>query len=112
MRKFDYRVPRFTVDFPVRVTQGGLTQLGRCKEISSEGMKVVLREPFSPDSFCAAHFDCEDLSFKMPVRVIHSGADSGGLKFIFESDDQRDAVGRLMEFLATPKPCTSLALLR
>ena len=110
MRKFGYRVPRFAVDFPVKMTQGNSTQFGRCKEISTEGMKVAIREPFSADSFCAAHFESEELSFKLPVRVIHSGPDSGSLKFIYESNDQRDAVTRLVQCLATPQPCTSLAL--
>lgn len=94
------------------MTQGSSTQFGRCKEISTEGMKVAIQEPFSANSFCAAHFESEELSFKLPARVVHSGPDSGGLKFIYESDDQRDAVTRLVERLATPQPCTSLTLFR
>ena len=112
MRKFDYRSPRLTVDLPVRMTQGSTTHHGRCREISAEGMKVELQDPLVQGTSCAAHFDCEDLSFRLLARIVHPGPDSCGVKFVYESDRQRQTAVQLVKLLAAPVPCTALALLR
>ena len=100
MRKFDYRVPRFLVDFPVRLTLEDATQFGRCLEISTEGMKLEVREHLSTDSCGAVHLSYKNLSLDLPVRVANSGPTYDGLRFIFETDEQREDVVRLVALLA------------
>jgi PilZ domain len=102
MRKFNYRVPRFPVDLPVRLTFNTSIQVGRCTEISTEGMKMEVHEPLSPDSSGTVHLNYQGITLDVAVRVAHSSSSHEGLRFVFESDEQRDEVTRLVEILAAP----------
>jgi len=108
MRKFRFRAPRFPVDLPVSVTQEGATRLGRCLEISLEGMKVELEDQFAPNSDGAVEIDLDDLQLRLPFRVVYSVANTRGLKFTIETRKQREAVSDLVSSLSVPRPCTSL----
>ena len=110
MRKFRYRAPRFSADFPVRLSQGDFNQLARCKEISALGMKLELERPLNPDSHGTVHLCLEDFSFSVPFQTTSSQTLHGGIRFVYESEEQRHAVLRLVASLAGPKSCTSLAL--
>ena len=103
MRKFNYRVPRFSVDFPVRLTFNESIQVGRCTEISTEGMKLEVREPLCPDSAGSAHISLEGVTLDVAVRVAHSSSSHDGVRFVFESDEQRDEVTRLVGILSGPQ---------
>jgi|SRR5579872_1970510 len=103
MRKFDYRAPRFPVDFPVRLSIDGSTQPGRCVEISTEGMKLELREPLAPDSNGVVRFGFQDVSLELAVRVAHSGVSFDGVKFVYETDEQRDEINRMVARLTSPQ---------
>jgi hypothetical protein len=85
--------------------------MARCKEISELGMKLELNSPLPPGSRGALHLAYEDFSFGLSFLVTNSRADIGGIRFIYESDQQRNAVLRLVECLTAAKPCTSLALI-
>jgi hypothetical protein len=100
MRKFNYRVPRFPVDVPVRLAFDELIQAGRCREISTEGMKVEVRQPLSPDSCGTVQISYQGVALELTVRVAHSSSSHDGVKFVYESDEQRDDVIRLVELLA------------
>jgi hypothetical protein len=110
MRRFDYRVPRISIDLPILLTLGGSTRNGRCKEISIDGMKVELTEPVSPGSSGTVDLSYEGLSLMLPVRVARSEPDWGAVQFVYESKEQRDAVARFVAFLTGPRPCTSLTI--
>jgi hypothetical protein len=112
MRKFDYRAPRFLVDLPIRLTFEDSMQDGRCSEISTEGMKVELRQPLSPDSCGMVRLSYKDFTLEVPVRVAHSGSSYDGVKFVYESDEQRDELIRLVTLLAGPKQNSGPVLLR
>ena len=103
MKKFDYRAPRFSIDLPVELTIENSTHLGRCREISTEGMRRDLREPLPPDSFGTITMSYENLSVKLSVRVTHAKSDHDGLKFIYESDDQRNDLAHLVTLLLAPR---------
>jgi hypothetical protein len=111
MRKFNYRVPRFPVDIPVRLTFDDLAQAGRCREISTEGMKLEVRQPLLPDSCGSVHISYHGIALELTVRVAHSGSTHDGVKFVYDSDEQRDDVIRLVELLAGPQPRTGPVLL-
>ena len=102
MRKFNYRVPRFPVDFPVRLTFHESIQVGRCTEISTEGMKLEVSEPLGPDSSGTAHISHEGVTLDVAVRVAHTSSSHDGVRFVFDSDEQRDEVTRLVGILAGP----------
>jgi PilZ domain len=102
MRKFNYRVPRFSVDLPVHLTFDESTQVGRCTEISTEGMKLEVREPLSPETSGTAHISYQGVTLDVAVRVAHSSSSHDGVRFVYESDEQRDEVSRLVEILAGP----------
>jgi len=100
MRKFDYRAPRFAVDLPVRLTLEDSTLFGRCTEISTEGMKLELREPLSVDAAGAVHATFQTVSMDLPVRVAHCGSGCDGVQFVYGSDEERDEVIRFIALLA------------
>jgi PilZ domain len=103
MRKFDYRAPRFLVDLPVRLTFENSMQEGRCKEISTEGMKLEVHQPLPPDCFGTVRVRYREYTIDLAVRVAHSGGSYDGVKFVFESNEQRDDVNRLVALLAGSK---------
>jgi hypothetical protein len=102
MQKFEYRTPRYQVDFPVNLSLPNLTIEGRCKEISKEGMKAELPEPVSPQTRGKVTIRHRDFVLDLPVRVAHAGADLHGLVFVFESDKDRAAIERLVALLTDP----------
>ena len=103
MRKFDYRAPRFLVDLPVRLTFADSTQIGLCTEISTEGMTIERRTPLSQDSLGAVYFDYQSMTLELPVRVAHTGPTSDGVSFMYQSDEQRDELRRLVALLAAAR---------
>lgn len=111
MRKFDYRAARYSVDLAVRLTQGDSTHLVRCREISTEGMKLESHKPLSPGSCGALHLSFEEFDIELSIEVTNTGVNFGGVRFIYQSSEQRDTISQLLASLITPRPCTSLALL-
>jgi len=112
MRKFDYRAPRFAVDLPVWAIFDEERQKGRCIEISTEGMKLEMRQPLSHDSHGRVQVTYLDVTLELPVRVAHSGASFDGVKFLFESDEQRDDLARLVSILSGVKQKLGPSLVR
>jgi len=111
MRSFSYRAPRYSVDIPVRVTQGGASRLGRCTEISTDGMKVAAC-PFVPNSSGSIQIDHEELSLELPFRTVYSALNMGAVEFTLESDEQKQAVDQLILLVSAPRPCRSMVLVR
>jgi hypothetical protein len=103
MRKFNYRVPRFSVDLPVHLTFEDSTQAARCTEISTEGMKLEVRVPLSPESTGTVRLTHRGVTLDIAVRVAHSSSSHDGVRFVYESDEQRDEVSRLVEILVGPQ---------
>ncbi len=112
MRKFDYRAPRFAVDFPVQMRFENSVQQGRCLEISTEGMKLEVRQPLGPDACGTVVFTYQDFTMELPVRVAHSGSFYDGVKFINTTEEQRDEVNRFVTRLSAPPPRTGPVLVR
>jgi hypothetical protein len=110
MQKFDYRAPRFVADFPVRLKMPNSSHLARCRDISEDGMRVELPTPFTPDTCGEVVFIYQGLSFKLQVRVAHTGTAYAGLRFVFQSEEQRTDVLHIMSLLATPPRTVGLFL--
>jgi hypothetical protein len=100
MQKFEYRTPRYQVDFPVLLALESTSIHGRCREISREGMRVELHEAVTPEACGTVSFSYKELSLEVPVCVARSGAGQGGLRFVFESEKDRGPVDRLVALLA------------
>jgi PilZ domain-containing protein len=98
MQKFDYRYPRFSVDLPARFTTQGSTLTGRCKDISHEGMRLELPEPLPPNARGTVSVIHQGRSLELTVRVAHAA--NGGIEFLYESDDEREAVAQLVTLLS------------
>ena len=110
MQRFDYRSPRIPVDLPVRLTAENSTRIGRCRDISNEGMRLELRQPLPPDACGTVSMTFRNETLELNVRVAHAGATQHGMKFIYTSDSERNAVARLVASLATPQRQPRLAL--
>jgi hypothetical protein len=102
MQKFDYRAPRFVVDFPVQLKMLDSLHNARCRDISEDGMRIEIRTPFSPDCCGEVAFSYKGFSFELQVQVAHVGIAYDGVKFIYESEDQRTEILQLLSRLATP----------
>jgi hypothetical protein len=102
MQKFEYRTPRYLVDLPVLLTLTDATIPGRCKEISKEGMRVELRDQVAAESSGTVSVSYKNLALELRVSVAHSGKGSDGLKFLFETEEDRSAVEHLVALLSGP----------
>lgn len=100
MQKFEYRTPRYIVDLPVLFRLQDQSIPGRCREISKEGMRIELQHPIAADSCGTVSLIYRDLSLELRVCVTHVGAEFKGLKFLFESEKDRNAVERLVALLS------------
>jgi PilZ domain len=112
MQKFDYRAARVAVDFPVRLEMHNSLHFGRCRDISEDGMRLELLAPFAPQCCGEVSFSYHELNLELRVRVTHAGATYDGLKFIFQSGEQRTRVRHLMSILSKiPQLPTTLFLI-
>jgi hypothetical protein len=101
MQRFGYRNPRYPVDFPVRLTICLSVETVRCRNISVDGMKLQVREPLMPHTRGRVSFEFDEMSFDLCVRVAHCGSSWSGLKFLYESNDQKNAILELIARLST-----------
>ena len=105
MQKFEYRTPRFRVDLPVQFSVEDVDFLGRCSEISRDGMTLEIREAPAPKSAGTVLINAHDQSMEISARVAHVEANHVGLEFCYESETERDAMARLIASLAAgPRP--------
>ncbi len=100
MQKFEYRTPRYLVDLPVLFRLQEASIPGRCREISKEGMRIELEHPVAAETCGTVSLSYKDLSLELRVCVTRTEAETKGLKFLFESDKDRNAVERLVALLA------------
>ncbi len=112
MRKFDYRAPRFPIDLPVRLTLADSTQICRCTEISTEGMRLEVSEPLPLDAGGAVQMIFQNASFDLPVRVARCGTGCDGVAFVYSSDEERDEVIHFIALVAAAPPRSGPVLLR
>jgi len=102
MHKFTYRTPRYAVDFPVQLMRDDAVVAGRCREISTEGMRLELRRPLPPGFSGVVSLAWRNLHIELRVRLAHSGAGQDALRFVFDSDTERAAIAELVTRLADP----------
>lgn len=102
MQKFEYRSPRYPVDLPVLLILEGESVCGRCKEISSEGMKVEFRQPVARNCSGTLRIGKSDSFVEVRARVARTGSGSDGVRFLFGSEKERRAMQRLVALAATP----------
>lgn len=112
MRKFDYRAPRFAVNLPIRLIFDDVEQPGLCKELSSEGMRLEIGQPLQPQASGTVCLKYLDFDLELPIRVAHAGPDFDGVRFIYESEEQRDEVNRLIARLFSSPHGTGPVLVR
>ena len=112
MHKFKYRAPRYPIDLPVHLTLEGSTLHGRCLEISREGMRLELETPMPVNASGTVSLSYRHISMEVPVRVKYTGAHQEGLRFIFESEKQRDRMAEFVALLSEPAAPTGPVLVK
>jgi len=100
MQKFEYRTPRYKVDLPVLLILADARIQGRCREISKEGMSVQFGESLGSEVNGTVSLNYKNLALDLGVSVTHSGNGTDGLKFRFETEQEKAAVERLVALLA------------
>jgi hypothetical protein len=96
VHKFDYRSPRFAVDLPIEFTVQATTLMARCVEISNEGMRLELYEPFPLNARGIVSIRHPDGLLELEARVAHVTDTHGGMVFIYRTDRERSAVAELI----------------
>jgi PilZ domain len=112
MQRFDYRCPRYCVDLPVQFAVQDSTSIGRCTEISQEGMRLELQQPLPSYPYGKVAMTYQNQTFGFNVRVAHVEASHHGVVFLFESDLEREAVAHLVAALAAPQDRPGLVLVK
>ena len=113
MHKFTHRSPRYAVDFPVQLMGDEAIITGRCREISTEGMRLELRRPLPAGFSGVVSLAWRNVHLELRVRLAHSGAEQDALRFVFGSEKERAAVAELVARLADPaEPADQPGLVR
>ena len=112
MQKFEYRGARFAVDLPVRFAGGNRTLVGRCIEMSKEGLRLDLGEQLDSDSCGKVFLVHQGRTLEFSVRVIHAGAKFCGMEFIYSSEAEQNELAHLVESLAVPQTRPGPVLLK
>src|SRR5579872_4536818 len=106
MYRFGYRSPRYPAHFPVRLTMCGSVQIVRCINISAEGMTLKAGNELSQNARGQVSFEYDQMSFDLRACVAHCGSAATGLRFLYQTEGQRNAVqemiGRLSACQANP----------
>lgn len=102
MKRFEYRTPRYPVDIPVLLILPDTSVSGRCKEISSEGMKVEFRQPVTRNCCGTLRIGHGGSFLEVRARVARVGAENDGVKFLFGSEKERKAFERLVTLTTAP----------
>lgn len=102
MQRFEYRNPRYPVDLPVVLVLDDASVSGRCREISSDGMKVEFRQPVARNCCGTLRIGRGDSCLEVRARVTRTGDESDGVKFLFASERERKALQRLVALTAVP----------
>jgi len=103
VQKFDYRCPRFSVDLPIQFTVQTSTLAARCIEISQEGMRLELEEPFPPNARGTVSISYQDGRLELNARMAHVGETHGGMVFLYKSDRERIAVADLIAAMSASR---------
>lgn len=96
MQKFEYRTPRYSVDLPVLLILKDERVTGRCREISSEGMKVDFRQTVVRNCCGTLRIGHGGAFLEVRARVTRTSPGSDGVKFLFASERERKALQRLV----------------
>ena len=95
MRDLLYRLPRFSVDFPVDVIVGEIAILGLCKNISETGMRGEFRQRLPLQTEGLIRLNHPQQSMEIRGRMIHFARFDMAFLFLFQSEAERR---RLYEF--------------
>jgi hypothetical protein len=104
MQKFEYRVPRFAADIPVRLTVGNTSLTGRCREIGKQGMTVEMDQPIEREASGLVSLNYQGRALEVRAHVAHADGQIIGLEFLFATEAERTAVAQVIAALSsTPK---------
>jgi hypothetical protein len=73
-------------------------------------MRLELCQPLPPDACGTVSMTFQNQTLELNVRVAHAGATQDGMKFIYTSDSERNAVARLVASLTVPHERRRLVL--
>ena len=96
MHKFNYRTPRYVVDLPIRLVLDDFVIDARCKEISRDGMQLEVGQSLPSDFHGLALLEWHGARLELRVRIAHTGAPQDAVRFVFESEKERNAVADLV----------------
>ncbi len=104
MQKFQYRMPRFSADFPVSFFGGDRRIAGRCTDLSAVGMGARFDETVGVGTLGILLLTMGSRSLELNVKIAYSDSSHTGIVFLFTSEAERDLLNQFIEAVAHPKP--------
>lgn len=108
MYKFEYRAPRFAVDLQARFIAEDSSIAGRCREISEGGMTLEHGSLLPQDSAGIVSVSYNGRNIEIQACVAHAGTRQCGLKFIYETEEERRDMALFVAFLAATQKATGM----
>ncbi len=102
MHRFEYRNPRFPVDFPAQFYTANEALAGRCTDIGIKGMRLNLPDIVVPGCQGVVSLHYQNRSIELKARVARIGSTHCGLEFICDSHAEQSAVAHLLAKLTAP----------
>ena len=102
MHRFEYRNPRFPVDFPAQFYTANKTLAGRCTDIGIKGMRLDLPDMSYPAAKGWSLCIIKTGAIELKARVARIGSTHCGLEFICDSHAEQSAVAHLLAKLTAP----------
>jgi len=102
MQRFEYRNPRLLIDLSAQVLVANKTLVGRCTNISAEGIGIDLLDRIDPGCCGVISFRYLNQTIELNARVAHTAREHCGFEFRCESIAEQRALTRLIAALMDP----------
>ena len=100
MHTFHYRLPRYSIHFPVEFLVGETTILGRCTDISEAGLRGQFRQPMPVGSAGLLTLNHAPWRIEVGARVAYFSSEQMVLRFVCGSAYERARLRQFMLALA------------
>ena len=97
MHTFRYRIPRFSISFPVDFLVGEVSVIGRCVDISEAGMRGLFRQPMPVGTVGLLTLSRAPWRIEVNARVAYFSSDQMVLRFVSSSSYDRVKLRQFMQ---------------
>lgn len=100
VQSFAYRSPRFALSLPLEFLVEGTSIPGRCRDLSEQGISVLLQQPVLPGTRGRVRLRIESCCVEVAAQVAYAELYEAGLHFTFGSLAEQAFVEMLVKVVA------------